>query len=167
MFDKYSLEISRIFKDAEEEMLELNHPYVGSEHLLLSLLKNSKVIANIANKNNLTYDNFKKELILVVGSSTKKSKYILYTPLLKRIINLSLEEANEKRIELNAIHLFKALLEEGEGIAIRLLYGMNIDLEKLYDEVKDNVKKNNKKLEIFNIGKNLMDITNMDEQVNR
>ena len=165
MFDKYSLEISRIFKDAEEEMLELNHPYVGSEHLLLSLLKNSKVIANIANKNNLTYDNFKKELILVVGSSTKKSKYILYTPLLKRIINLSLEEANEKRIELNAIHLFKALLEEGEGIAIRLLYGMNIDLEKLYDEVKDNVKKNNKKLEIFNIGKNLMDITNMDEQV--
>ena len=42
---------------------------------------------------------------------------------------------------------------------------MNIDLEKLYDEVKDNVKKNNKKLEIFNIGKNLMDITNMDEQV--
>ena len=95
MFDKYSLEISRIFKDAEEEMLELNHPYVGSEHLLLSLLKNSKVIANIANKNNLTYDNFKKELILVVGSSTKKSKYILYTPLLKRIINLSLEEANE------------------------------------------------------------------------
>ena len=165
MFDKYSLEVSRIFKDAEEEMLELNHPYVGSEHLLLSLLKNSKVIANIANKNNLTYDNFKKELILVVGSSTKKSKYILYTPLLKRIINLSLEEANEKRIELNAIHLFKALLEEGEGIAIRLLYGMNIDLEKLYDEVKDNVKKNNKKLEIFNIGKNLMDITNMDEQV--
>ena len=165
MFDKYSLEISRIFKDAEEEMLELNHPYVGSEHLLLSLLKNSKVIANIANKNNLTYDNFKKELILVVGSSTKKSKYILYTPLLKRIINLSLEEANEKRIELNAIHLFKALLEEGEGIAIRLLYGMNIDLEKLYDEVKDNVKKNNKKLEIYNIGKNLMDITNMDEQV--
>ena len=165
MFDKYSLEISKIFKDAEAEMLELNHPYVGSEHLLLSLLKNSKTISSIASKYDLTYDTFKKELILVVGSASKKSKYILYTPLLKRIINLSLEEASEKRVELKDIHLFASLLEIGEGIAIRLLYGMNIDLEKLYDELRNNVKKGNKKLEIYNIGKNLMDIVDMDEQV--
>lgn len=165
MFDKYSLEISKIFKCAEEEMLSLHHPYVGSEHLLLSLLKNSTTISNIAKKYDLTYESFRKELILVVGSSSKKSTYILYTPLLKRIINLSLDEANEKKEELNALHLFKALLEEGEGIAIRLLYGMDINLEKLYDELKDNTKKNNKKLEILNIGKDLMDSTDMDEQV--
>lgn len=165
MFDKYSLEISKIFKCAEEEMLSLHHPYVGSEHLLLSLLKNSTTISNIAKKYDLTYESFRKELILVVGSSSKKSTYILYTPLLKRIINLSLEEASEKKEELNALHLFKALLEEGEGIAIRLLYGMDINLEKLYDELKDNTKKNNKKLEILNIGKDLMDSTDMDEQV--
>ena len=165
MFDKYSLEISKIFKCAEEEMLSLHHPYVGSEHLLLSLLKNSTTISNIAKKYDLTYESFRKELILVVGSSSKKSTYILYTPLLKRIINLSLEEASEKKEELNALHLFKALLEEGEGIAIRLLYGMDINLEKLYDELKDNTKKNNKKLEILNIGKDLMDSTDMNEQV--
>lgn len=165
MFDKYSLEISKIFKCAEEEMLSLHHPYVGSEHLLLSLLKNSTTISNIAKKYDLTYESFRKELILVVGSSSKKSTYILYTPLLKRIINLSLEEASEKKEELNALHLFKALLEEGEGIAIRLLYGMDINIEKLYDELKDNTKKNNKKLEILNIGKDLMDSTDMDEQV--
>lgn len=165
MFDKYSLEISKIFKCAEEEMLSLHHPYVGSEHLLLSLLKKSTTISNIAKKYDLTYESFRKELILVVGSSSKKSTYILYTPLLKRIINLSLEEASEKKEELNALHLFKALLEEGEGIAIRLLYGMDINIEKLYDELKDNTKKNNKKLEILNIGKDLMDSTDMDEQV--
>mgnify|MGYP005784006261 FL=1 len=165
MFDKYSLEISKIFKCAEEEMLSLHHPYVGSVHLLLSLLKNSTTISNIAKKYDLTYESFRKELILVVGSSSKKSTYILYTPLLKRIINLSLDEANEKKEELNALHLLKALLEEGEGIAIRLLYGMDINLEKLYDELKDNTKKNNKKLEILNIGKDLMDSTDMDEQV--
>ena len=165
MFDKYSLEISKIFKCAEEEMLSLHHPYVGSEHLLLSLLKNSTTISNIAKKYDLTYESFRKELILVVGSSSKKSTYILYTPLLKRIINLSLEEASEKKEELNALHLFKALLEEGEGIAIRLLYGMDINLEKLYDELKENTKKNNKKLEIYNIGKNLMDSIDMTEQV--
>ncbi len=165
MFDKYSLEISKIFKCAEEEMLSLHHPYVGSEHLLLSLLKNSTTISNIAKKYDLTYEAFRKELILVVGSSSKKSNYILYTPLLKRIINLSLEEANEKKEELNALHLFTSLLEEGEGIAIRLLYGMDINLEKLYDELKNNEKKSTKKLEILNIGKDLMDSTDMDEQV--
>lgn len=165
MFDKYSLEISKIFKSAEEEMFTLHHPYVGSEHLLLSLLKNSTIVSSLAKKYNLTYELFRKELISVVGSSSKKSNYILYTPLLKRIINLSIDEANEKKEELNATHLFKALLEEGEGIAIRLLYGMDINLEKLYDELKDNNKKNNKKLEILNIGKNLMELTNMDEQV--
>ena len=165
MFDKYSLEISKIFKCAEEEMLSLHHPYVGSEHLLLSLLKNSTTISNIAKKYDLTYEAFRKELILVVGSSSKKSNYILYTPLLKRIINLSLEEANEKKEELNALHLFTSLLEEGEGIAIRLLYGMDINLEKLYDELKNNEKKSTKKLEILNIGKDLMDSTDMNEQV--
>ena len=96
MFDKYSLEISNIFKEAEKEMLNLNHPYVGSEHLLLSLLKNSKEISKIASKYDLTYESFKKELMLIVGSAAKKSSYILYTPLLKRIINLAIEEASEK-----------------------------------------------------------------------
>lgn len=165
MFDKYSLEISNIFKEAEKEMLNLNHPYVGSEHLLLSLLKNSKEISKIASKYDLTYESFKKELMLIVGSATKKSSYILYTPLLKRIINLAIEEASEKKEELKDFHLLKALIEEGEGIAIRLLYKMDINLEKLYDELKDNAKKSNKKLEILSIGRNLMDITDMKELV--
>ena len=165
MFDKYSLEISNIFKEAEKEMLNLNHPYVGSEHLLLSLLKNSKEISKIASKYDLTYESFKKELMLIVGSAAKKSSYILYTPLLKRIINLAIEEASEKKEELKDFHLLKALIEEGEGIAIRLLYKMDINLEKLYDELKDNAKKSNKKLEILSIGRNLMDITDMKELV--
>lgn len=165
MFDKYSLEISNIFKEAEKEMLNLNHPYVGSEHLLLSLLKNSKEISKITSKYDLTYESFKKELMLIVGSAAKKSSYILYTPLLKRIINLAIEEASEKKEELKDFHLLKALIEEGEGIAIRLLYKMDINLEKLYDELKDNAKKSNKKLEILSIGRNLMDITDMKELV--
>ena len=165
MFDKYSLEISNIFKTAEKEMLNLNHPYVGSEHLLLSLLKNSQEINKIANKYDLTYASFKNELMLIVGSATKKSTYILYTPLLKRIINLAIEEASEKKEELRDFHLLKALIEEGEGIAIRILYKMDINLEKLYDELKDNAKKSNKKLEILSIGRNLMEMTDMKELV--
>ena len=163
MFDKYSFTISKIFKYAEEEMKVLHHPYVGSEHLLLSLLKNSKDVKEIASKYNLTYDNFKKELLLVVGSSSKESAYVLYTPLLKRVINLAMEDAKERKEELNSKHLFLALLEEGEGIAIRLLYRMNINLDSMYDELNEREHKTNQKLEILNIGKDLSDVINPDD----
>ena len=163
MFDKYSFTISKIFKFAEEEMKVLHHPYVGSEHLLLSLLKNSKDVKEIASKYNLTYDNFKKELMLVVGSSSKSSSYVLYTPLLKRVINLAMEDAKERKEELNSKHLFLALLEEGEGIAIRLLYGMNINLDSIYDELNEREHKTNQKLEILNIGKDLSDVIDPDD----
>ena len=155
MLNKYSLEISKIFKYAEEEMFKLKHPYVGTEHLLLSLLKNDLKVKNIASKFNLDYDSFKSELIKIVGCSNKETSFVLYTPLLKRVINLAVEEALEKKEKLNTIHLLKALLEEGDGIAIRLLYGMNINLDKMYDELNFSSKIASRHLEIFNIGKNL------------
>ena len=77
--------IKRILEYAEQEMLDLNHPYVGSEHLLLSLLEYDRT-KKILNKYNLTYDNFKETLIRIIGKSNIKSTYILYTPLLKLII---------------------------------------------------------------------------------
>ena len=155
MLNKYSLEISKIFKYAEEEMFKLKHPYVGTEHLLLSLLKNDLKVKNIASKFNLDYDSFKSELIKIVGCSNKETSFVLYTPLLKRVINLAVEEALEKKEKLNTIHLLKALLEEGDGIAIRLLYGMNINLDKMYDELNFSSKSASRHLEILNIGKNL------------
>ena len=165
MFNKYSFTISKIFKKAEEEMFNLHHPYVGSEHLLLSLLKYDKEIIQIATKYNLTYDNFKKELLLVVGSATKASSFVLYTPLLKRVISLATDDAKESGEELNSKHLFRAIIEEGEGIAIRLLYGMNINLDNLYDELSITERKNNQKLEIFKIGKDLQDIIDFNDLV--
>ena len=167
MYNKFNFAVSKIFKGAEEEMLSLHHPYVGSEHLLLSILKKDPSIKNICSKFNLDYDSLKKELILAVGSATKKSTIVLYTPLLKRVINLAIEDAEEKKEELNSKHLFRALLEEGEGIAIRLLYNMNINLDNLYDALSDNTKIN-PKLEILNIGKNLEDLIDENEvTVNR
>ena len=165
MNNNYNFVVSKIFKGAEEEMLELRHPYVGSEHLLLSLLKNSEYVRGIAAKYELTYDNFRKELLLVVGSSNKVSGFILYTPLLKRVINLASSDAAESKVELAPKHLFRALLEEGEGIAIRLLYGMNIDLDSMYDELNTPLKKHNQKLELFNIGKDFSEIVDDDDLV--
>ena len=165
MVNKFSFSISKIFKTAEEEMFTLHHPYVGSEHLLLSLLKLDKNIQKLASKYNLTYDKFREELILVVGTSTKKSSFVLYTPLLKRIINLAMEDAQELEEELNCMHLFRAMLEEGEGIAIRILYAMNINLDGLYDDLSNNTSKINNNLELLKIGKSMNDLVNSDDLV--
>ena len=85
MFNNFGVHVSSIFRGAEKERLELRHPYVGTEHLLLSILKLDKEMSEFFKSYNLTYENFKKELKLVVGSATKSNEYNLYTPLLKKI----------------------------------------------------------------------------------
>ena len=79
MFDKYNIKVTKIFKNAEKEMLNLKHPYVGSEHLLLALLKDSEV-KEIAKKYKLNYDDFKNELSQIMPSNNEKKGVILYTP---------------------------------------------------------------------------------------
>lgn len=126
--------IREILEFAEQEMLDLNHPYVGSEHLLLSLLKSNKT-AKILNKYNLTYDKFKNALIRIIGTSNIKSTYILYTPLLKLIIKKSVEKSKESADE---ITLLKELISSDDGIAVRIMIELNIDLDGLYGELINN-----------------------------
>lgn len=160
MYNNYSLEISKIFKDAEKLMIELNHSYVGTEHLLLSMLKNSKEVKEILKKYELEYDSFLKELLYVVSSKTSEKSTCIYTPLLKRVIKNATTIAKNK--QLKPIHLLESLIEEGEGIAIRIMLSMDIDIDKLYDEIKCKSKKTNQKLEIYNIGKDLTEINSDD-----
>ena len=82
MYNNYSLEVKRIFKDAEKIAIDLNHPYIGTEHLLLSLINNDDKIKKILLKYDLTYDEFLDELLLVVGTSENKKCTCIYTPLL-------------------------------------------------------------------------------------
>lgn len=128
--------VSNYLKLAEREMLKLNHPYVGSEHLILALLKN-KDILDICEQYDLTYDLFKNELINIIGTSNVKTTTILHTPLLKSIINDAKSDAKENN---NGIvtpnHLFISILESGDGIGVRILISLGIDLESIYKELK-------------------------------
>lgn len=165
MYNNYSLEVKRIFKDAEKIAIDLNHPYIGTEHLLLSLINNDDKIKSILLKYDLTYDEFLDELLLVVGTSENKKCTCIYTPLLKRVIKTADEISKSKNIE--PIHLLEAILEEGEGIAIRIIISMGIDIDKLYDEIKKKHKKGNTKLELYNIGKDMSKIDSDDILVGR
>lgn len=153
MYNNYNLETSRIFKDAEKIMISLNHGYVGTEHLFLSMLKNSEEIRNLLEKYQIEYDGFLEELLLVVNSETCKKVACIYTPLLKKVIKNA--EMHAKNSYITPLMLLESLLEEGEGIAIRILISMGLDIDKLYDEIKLKDKKSKQKLEIYNIGKEM------------
>ena len=65
MNDNFNYEVKKILKNAEKECMNLKHPYVGTEHLLLSLLKNKDVL-EVASHYGLTYEIFRDELINIV-----------------------------------------------------------------------------------------------------
>ena len=165
MYNNYNLEVSKIFKGAEKLMMELNHSYVGTEHLLLSMLKNNEEIKDLLNRYCLTYDDFLDELQLLVKEETSKKSTCIYTPLLKRVIKNAFDISKCNTIK--PIDLLVSILEEGEGIAIRIMAGIGIDIDKLYDEIKIKSKKNNPKLEIYNIGKDLTEYTTDDLLIGR
>ncbi|MBQ8902188.1 MAG: ATP-dependent Clp protease ATP-binding subunit [Bacilli bacterium] len=153
MFNNFGVHIASILKKAEEERYELRHPYVGTEHLLLSILNNDEEIANYLKDYGLTYDKFRKELNIIVGNASNSSELNLYTPLLKRVINNALDNAKENNNGIvTAKHLILSILEEGEGIAIRLLITMGIDIDNIYENLNKNNKLNTKKLELYETG---------------
>ena len=164
MIGNFDDEAQNILNNAKIEMNNLGHPYVGTEHLLLSILNSDNDIVNRLNEYDLTYNSFKSELCKVVGVTEKKAEFFLYTPLLRKVISSSIIDAKENNNgEVTTEHLFFAMLEEGEGIAIRILIGMGIDIESMYDDfsislVKGSKKNKKKKLLICDLG---TDLTNM------
>lgn len=128
--------VNKYLEMAEREMLKLNHPYVGSEHMILALLKISE-ISSICDNYDLSYDLFKNELINIIGKSNVKTTTILHTPLLKSIINDAKADAKENNNGVvTSKHLLISILESGDGIGVRILISLGIDLEGLYKELK-------------------------------
>lgn len=150
MYNNYSYEVIKIFKNAEIIMLDLNHAYVGTEHLLLSMLKESNNIKELLSKYGLTYDDFLYELKRVIGKTKNNSGIVIYTPLLKRLIKNAQDKKGKNKVKEEDLLL--SLLELGEGIAIRIMLEMHIDLDSLYEELNKVEKKDNKDLEIYKIG---------------
>ena len=179
MFGNFEEDARKVLVNAKKEMYELNHPYVSSEHLLLAILKGNNEISDKLKSFDLDYNRFKDQVIKIIGKGSKPSQWFLYTPLLKRIIENAVIDAKDNNNGVVTInHLFASLLDEGEGVAIRILIGMNIDIDDLYSEFADKImnKKNHKKLLIEELGVdlnkkamngNLDPVTGRDEEIKR
>ena len=72
MIGNFNEEAQTVLMNAKKEMLDLGHPYIGTEHLLLSILKTNSNITERLNNYDPYYDNFKEELSKVVGTTKRK-----------------------------------------------------------------------------------------------
>ena len=135
MNSNFDYEASDILVKAKLEMLDLKHPYVGTEHLMLAILHTNCDIQKRLEKYGLTYKCFKEEILNIIGKGSKKSNFFLHTPLLKKVIENAIIDSKDNNNGIVTInHLFTALLDIGEGIAINIFINMNLDLDKLYEE---------------------------------
>ncbi len=148
MFSKFSEEAQKVLMYSKKEMKELNHPYVGSEHLFLSLLKLNSDFSQKLKKLGVSYSKFKDKLIEMIGVGDNENTWFLYTPLLKRIVETAILISKESSSEVTSEHLIYAFFEEGEGVAIRILDNLGIDIAEIqseYSYILTNKKKNSKK----------------------
>ncbi len=156
MFHNYGFEVATILKNAENIRFNLRHPYVGTEHLLLAILQSDNEVSKIFALNDITYEAFKNVLLETVGQASTEQEINLYTPMLKKVIEIANMEAmdNNKGV-VTPSHLVLALLEEGEGVAIRILMQFDASIDDLYIELKQTLSSKNKKnknLEVLKIG---------------
>ena len=156
MFQKFSEDTKKILKRAKIEMQELKHPFVGTEHLILSCLTFKELdITQILKNYNITYETFKKELIELLGIGCSLNSYFIYTPMLKRILeNAIMDTKEENIIEVDINHLFLSMLDEGEGVGIQVLSNLGVDLDELYSKLEEEEHKtikykSKKKLSVY------------------
>jgi ATP-dependent Clp protease ATP-binding subunit ClpC len=124
---------------AQEEADRFKHNFVGTEHVLLGLIKLGKGVAvNVLQKIGLDLHNVRKEIERLVGTGPdqKMIANIPYTPRVKRVLSLAAKEAKAlNHTYVGTEHILLGLLAEGDGVAARVLKNMNVDIEQTRKEI--------------------------------
>src|SRR3984885_5622627 len=141
MFNRFTERARKVIVYAKEEAKRFNHDYIGTEHLLLGLIREGEgVAAAVLQKLGLDLETIRLEVekLVQAGPATQVVGDIPFTPRSKKTLELSAEEA--RALGHNYIgteHLLLGLVKEGEGMAYRVLLNLGLDLGKLRNEVMD------------------------------
>ncbi|MDZ4816228.1 MAG: ATP-dependent Clp protease ATP-binding subunit [Verrucomicrobiota bacterium] len=124
---------------ARKEADRFNHNYVGTEHLLLGLIKLGQGVAvNVLQKMGLDLETVRMEVEKQVGTGpeTKISGNIPYTPRVKKVLALAGKEAKAlSHSYIGTEHILLGLLREGDGVAARVLKSLDVDIDRARNEV--------------------------------
>ncbi|MEI6033986.1 MAG: ATP-dependent Clp protease ATP-binding subunit [Verrucomicrobiae bacterium] len=129
----------QVLQLARKEADRFNHNYVGTEHLLLGLIKLGQGVAvNVLQKMGLDLETVHMEVEKQVGSGpeTKMVGNIPYTPRVKKVLALAGKEAKSlQHSYVGTEHILLGLLREGEGVAARVLKSLEVDIERTRNEI--------------------------------
>jgi ATP-dependent Clp protease ATP-binding subunit ClpC len=138
-FEKFSERARRVLTLAQEEAAHFNHSYIGTEHVLLGLLREeegvgAKVLANLG----VSLNKARSAVEFIIGRGEKPSTgEIGLTPRAKRVIELAIDEARQLGHNyIGTEHLLLGLLREGEGVAADVLDSFGITLERARAETQ-------------------------------
>ena len=139
MLERFTERARKVILLAKEESKRFNHDYIGTEHILLGLIREGEgVAAAVLQSLGLSLDRIRLEVEKLVqpGPSTMVSGDIPFTPTAKKVLDLATEEA--RALGHNYIgteHLLLGLIREGEGVASQVLLNLGLDLQKVRSEI--------------------------------
>ncbi len=141
MFNRFTERARKVIILAKEEAKRFNHDYIGTEHILLGLIREGEGVASAVLQNmGLGLDKIRLEIEKMVqpGPAAVVSGDIPFTPRAKKVIELSMEEARSLGHNyIGTEHLLLGLLREGEGFAAQVLIELGLDLNKLRNEIME------------------------------
>ena len=132
LFGKLTERAQRVLAYAQEEAIRLKHSNIGTEHLLLGLVREQEgIAAKVLNAFDITEPVIEKEISKFVTEGTETPTTLHYTPRAKRVIELSMDEA--RKLHHNFVgteHLLLGLIRETEGIAARVLSSLGLNITR-------------------------------------
>jgi ATP-dependent Clp protease ATP-binding subunit ClpC len=139
MMNNFTPRAQQVLALARKEADRFNHNYVGTEHLLLGLIKLGQGVAvNVLQKMGLDLETVRSDVEKQVGSGpeTKMVGNIPYTPRVKKVLALAGKEAKSlNHSYVGTEHILLGLLREGEGVAARVLKNLEVDIERTRNEI--------------------------------
>jgi len=138
MFERFTEKARRVVVYAQEEAKKLNQNYIGTEHLLLGLIREDDGIAAKALESlDVSLDDVREQVEELIGEGTYvPTGHIPFTPRAKKVLELSLREALQLGHNyIGTEHILLGLIREGEGVAAQVLLNLGADLEKVRSAV--------------------------------
>jgi ATP-dependent Clp protease ATP-binding subunit ClpC len=141
MFNRFTERARKVIILAKEEARRFNHDYIGTEHILLGLIREGEgVAATVLQKMGVSLENIRLEIEKLVqpGPTTQIIGDIPFTPRAKKALELAAEEARSLGHNyIGTEHLLLGLIREGEGVASQVLLNLGLDLNTVRNEVMD------------------------------
>lgn len=137
MFGRFTERAQKVLALAQEEAIRLGHNNIGTEHILLGLVREGEGIAAKAlYALGLGADKIQKEVENLIGRGQENAQTIHYTPRAKKVIELSMDEARKLgHSYVGTEHVLLGLIREGEGVAARVLNNLGVSLNKARQQV--------------------------------